>query len=186
LLVPVQPSPTGPVEWDEIRVTGEDKLAVKASRKLRTEELLITELGGPRLALELDRVPLWRGEPREQVSVRQLMEDFAQYVYLPRLKDSHVLLDAIRDGVARIPSDLAYADAWDDATQRYRGLTIGQRPAVTPSGLVVHPEAARRQLDAEEAERKRQEQQHRGDTAQVTGGTRIENGREKYDPGTGG
>src|SRR5690606_1288237 len=39
LLVPVQPSPTGPVEWDEIRVTGEDKLAVKASRKLRTEEL---------------------------------------------------------------------------------------------------------------------------------------------------
>ena len=186
LLVPVQPSPTGPVEWDEIRVTGEDKLAVKASRKLRTEELLITELGGPRLALELDRVPLWRGEPREQVSVRQLMEDFAQYVYLPRLKDSDVLLDAIRDGVARIPSDLAYADAWDDATQRYRGLTIGQRPAVTPSGLVVHPEAARRQLDAEEAERKRQEQQHRGDTAQVTGGTRIENGREKYDPGTGG
>lgn len=39
--------------------------------------------------MELDKVPLWRGD---HVTLKQLVEDFAQYLYLPRLKDSDVLL----------------------------------------------------------------------------------------------
>jgi len=49
--------------------------------------------------MELDRVPLWHGD---QVSVKQLIEDFAQYLYLPRMKEPDVLLKAIRDGFARL------------------------------------------------------------------------------------
>ena len=135
---------------------GEGDLAVKSSRKLRNEEQLITELGGPRLRLELDRIPLWRGD---HVEVRQLMDDFAQYLYLPRLKDPELIFNAIRDGVMRttIESDglLAYADSFDDGEKRYSGLCVAEYPTVNPSGLVVKPDVAIRQRIAEEELRRR-------------------------------
>ena len=66
------------------RLSGQDALAVRASKKLRNDELLVTGLAGTRLRMELDRVPLWRGD---HVAIKQLAEDFARYLYLPRLKD---------------------------------------------------------------------------------------------------
>ena len=100
LLVPGQPDPQAAVEWQEIRLQGQDSLAVRATKKLKNEELLVTQFAGTRLRLELDRVPLWRGN---HVGLKQLAEDFAQYLYLPRLKDSDVLLAAVRDGLGLSP-----------------------------------------------------------------------------------
>ena len=54
---------------------------------MRNDELLVTTFAGTRLRMELDRIPLWRGE---HVSVRQLVDDFARYTYLPRLKGPSV------------------------------------------------------------------------------------------------
>ena len=56
LLAPVQHSPQAPVEWHELRLSGQDVLAVRASKKLRNDELLVTSFGGTRLRLEMDRV----------------------------------------------------------------------------------------------------------------------------------
>ena len=64
--------------------------------------------------MELDKVPLWRGN---HVSVRQLVEDFAQYPYLPRLRNSAVLLDAIQEGISLLTwetESFAYADSYDE------------------------------------------------------------------------
>ena len=97
LLVPVQATPQAAVEWQALRLSGQDALAVRASKKLKNDELLITGFAATRLRMELDRVPLWRGD---HVAIKQLVEDFARYLYLPRLKDSAVLLGAIRDGLA--------------------------------------------------------------------------------------
>lgn len=97
--------------------------------------------------MELDRVPLWRGD---QVEVRQLVEDFARYVYLPRLKEPAVLVRAVRDGVSLLTWEqdgFAYADSYDEATGRYRGLRCGQNLSLAdsdPQRLLVKPEAARR------------------------------------------
>ena len=76
--------------------------------------------------MELDRVPLWRGD---HVAIKQLVEDFARYLYLPRLKDSSVLLGAIRDGLALLTWEqdaFAFADSFDETAGRYRGLRGGQ------------------------------------------------------------
>ena len=89
LLVPGQSDPKGDIEWTEIRLQGQDSLAVRAAKKLKNEELLMVELGDVRLRHELDRVPLWRGN---HVGVKQLAEDMAKYLYLPRLRDDDVLL----------------------------------------------------------------------------------------------
>src|SRR5690606_6153196 len=73
---------------------------------------------------------------------------------LPRLAGPEVLVQAIRDGAALLTwqSDtFAYAEARDDAADRYQGLRGGQHITVSAesSGLLVRPDVARRQLDAE-------------------------------------
>ena len=157
LLVPEQPDTKDSVEWQEIRLQGSEALSVRACKKLKTEELLLTQMGGVRLRMELDRVPLWRGD---DVPVKQLMEDFATYLYLPRLRDSNVLLGAIRDGVLQPDwqkATFAYAQAKNEIG-RYQGLVGGLDASVQAEGgaLVVKPEVAAEQhrKDAEEARKK--------------------------------
>lgn len=154
LRVPVQHKPQDAIEWQALRLSGQDALAVRASRKLRNDEMLITSLAGTRLRLELDRVPLWRGD---HVAIRQLAEDFVRYLYLPRLSDTSVLIGAIRSGLALLTGaqdSFAYAEGYDDAAGRYQGLRSGQQVAVSDDdahGMLVKPDVASRQLDAERA-----------------------------------
>lgn len=149
LLVPTQKEdPMAAVEWQPYKLTGQDALAVRASKKLKNDELMVTAFAGTRLRMDLDKIPLWRGD---HVGVRQLIEDYARYLYLTRLCDSKVLLDAISDGLTLLTwedESFAYADGFDQATQRYRGLRYGQRVVLNESGLVVRPEAARHQIAA--------------------------------------
>ncbi len=154
LLVPTQPTPHSAAEWQALRLSGQEALAVRASKKLRSDELLLTGFAPTRLRMELDRVPLWRGD---HVAIRQLADDFPKYLYLPRLKDSSVLVAAIRDGLSLLTWDqdaFAYADAYDESAARYQGLRGGQivslLDAASP-GLVVKPDVAREQLDVESA-----------------------------------
>ena len=152
LLVPVQSTPQAALTWEALRLSGTDALAVRASKKLRTDELFLTSFASTRLRMELDRVPLWRGD---HVEVKQLVEDFARYHYLPRLKDSVVLLDAIRDGVSLFTwaqDGFGFADSFDEVAGRYKGLRGGQMVAladVHAPGLVVKPAVAAKQMDAE-------------------------------------
>jgi len=152
LLVPEQATPQAAVEWKALRISGQDALAVRASKKLRNDELLLTSFASTRLRMELDRVPLWRGE---HVAIKQLTEDFARYLYLPRLKDSSVLVGALCDGLALLTweqDSFAFADSFDEGAGRYRGLRGGQVVSVVDGGaqgLLVKSGVARKQMDAE-------------------------------------
>ena len=153
LLVPVQQNPQLNMEWRYIQLSGNDNLAGLASEKMITDELLVTSLAGTRLRMELDKIPLWRGD---HVLIQQLVDDFARYSYLPMLKDSTVLLEAIRKGLSMMmweKDSFAYADGYDDVAKRYRGIQAGSSGVLTDNdtGLLVRPEVARRQMDAETA-----------------------------------
>lgn len=152
LLAPSQPDPNGDVVWDEARVSGVEPLAVRASRKLRTDEGLITEYSAARLRMDLDRV-LWRD--RDHVGVRDLWEWYAQYLYLPRLRDSAVMQEAIRQGLALFSwstDTFAYAERYDESTGRYLGLVAGEQGVpvmLDGTSVLVKPEIAARQLGKE-------------------------------------
>src|SRR5207253_9497218 len=91
-----------------------------------SDESLVTSLGSTVLRKHMDDVPLWRGD---HVAVKQLVEDFARYLYLPRLAGSEVLVQAIRDGIALLTwqSDtFAYAESHDELAKRYRGLRASE------------------------------------------------------------
>ena len=152
LLVPVQSKPESAVEWQALRLSGQDALAVRASKKLKNDELLITTFAATRLRMEMDRIPLWRGN---HVAIKQLAEDFASFNYLPRLKDSSVLIGAIRAGLPLflwMQDSFAFADSYDESAGRYRGLLCGVEVHIAgeeTQGLLVKPDVACRQMDDE-------------------------------------
>ena len=149
LLVPSGLAGEPDVRWEVTRSTGGEPLAVRASRKLRTDEGLLSGYSGARLRIDLDQV-LWRGD---HVEVRQLWSDYTQYLYLARLRDESVLLRAVEDGVSLLTWEtdaFAYADSFDEEKGRYVGLRAGEQFALSSStGLLVKPDVARAQLDEE-------------------------------------
>ena len=167
LLIPDQPDPLKPVLIQELRLQPQQwpltTLTANASRKLKAEEMLITHYAGTLLRAKMDEIPLWRGN---HVRIKDLAEYFARYIYLPRLKNTEVLLAAIQNGLQSLmweQETFAYADSWDEQQQRYLGLLAGQQMTVsiTATNLLVKPDVAAAQLqaDREEAARKQAAQE---------------------------
>jgi len=179
LLTPEQKTPQDEINWQAIRVTGQDALAVRAGKKLKNDMLLNPAYAASLLRMDLDKIPLWRGN---HVSVKQSADDFASYTYLPRLKDSSVLISAIRDGVALLTwmqDSFAFADSFDEAAGRYRGLRCGQQISLTDSdtsGLLVKPDIAVLQIDAEKAKAAGEKPREGGQEAT---GTKKEEGKKE-------
>src|SRR5207237_1891672 len=82
LLVPDQPDPRQPDELQELRLQPQPQssLTANASRRLRTEEMLITQYAGTILRREMDRITLWRGM---HVGVIMLADFFSLTFLLP-------------------------------------------------------------------------------------------------------
>ena len=88
------------------------------------------------------------------VPIRQLVADFATYLYLPRLAGPEVLVQAMHDGIALLTwqtDTFTFAESYDEGAARYRGLAHGPHVALSAdsAGLLVKPDVAQRQIDAE-------------------------------------
>ena len=150
LLVP-SASPGDPeVGWEATRASGSESLAVRASKRLRSDDSLIVNFGGALLRMNLDAIPLWRDD---DVAVRDLWSYYAQYLYLPRLRDESVLAGAVEDGVRQLTWEqdgFAYADSYDEGQGRYAGLHAMEEITLREAtGVVVKPEVAIAQLEQE-------------------------------------
>lgn len=143
LLVPTQAG-TDAVRWEELDVPGGEPYAVRASRGLRSRELLVTRWSPALLRRELDRW-LWTDAPH--VALGRVWEALASYLYLPRLRSADVLLATVAEGV-RAGDHFAYA-AGVAEDGRYTGLRLGEAVAevrLDGAAVLVRPEAAVRQL----------------------------------------
>ena len=149
-LVPGQSDPRGrEMEWEVSRLQGQDELALRASKKLMHDDALLTRMGPVRLKLELDK-HLWTDV--DHLNTRKLWEWMASYLYLPRLKNSDVLLEAIQGGVGELVCDnFAYAGCYNEETRRYEGLILtgGGMVVIDDLSVVIKPDVARVQQAAE-------------------------------------
>jgi len=141
LLVPCQPDPRGEVIWQEYRQQGSEDIINRASKKLKSEDLLFTEIGALRIRHELDKIPLWRGN---HVTIRQLIEDFATYLYLPRIVNEQVIFSSLKQVPFTLvpdPESFAYAASFDEKTKKYHGLKPNSSGAIFDGmSLLVKPE----------------------------------------------
>jgi hypothetical protein len=151
----------------------------RASRRIDSDGALVTKWAPMMLKKELDAY-LWRSE--EHVSLR---EDLAKYLYLPRLRDGRVLEETVRDGVAS-GEFFGYAQAVT-MDGRYKGLKFGDTGAtiyVNESSVLVHPDAARRQIEAEAKQDTTVYPQGNGGESRI--GERENGGTSVGGPDTGG
>ena len=183
LLVPIQPHPQGAIEWEESRLQGQDSPILRATRKLVHEEHLIPAYSPARLNLEVLCPYVWQNA--DHVDLKTLWKYLTNYPYLPRLRGEQVLLDAISEGVTAAvwTENFAYATGWDFSRQRYLGLKAGERVEVTLSSqnLLVKPDVAQRQLQADAADC---ESQERETHTAVEQGSAGENDRTGTDSNT--
>ncbi|MGH3118805.1 MAG: AAA+ family ATPase, partial [Gaiellales bacterium] len=152
-LAPTQPDPTGPVTWEATKIEGQGGLAARTSRKLVAEGALYEQFAPALLRMQLSG-PLARLWEPGHVSATALWDAFSRYCYLPRIASARVLYDAVAAGPASTDwarDAFATADAYDESTGRYAGLVTGGFGSTAPTTLVVRPDVATRQVEADRA-----------------------------------
>ena len=126
--------------WQTSRAAGEDTIAVRASRKLRSEEKLISKYSGVRVRMDIDRGELW--SDRGDLAVGELWSTYARFCHMPRLGSFEVMADALSGGVAALDweqTTFAYADVHDG--ERWLGIHTAQHVTPTHSGLLIRPDS---------------------------------------------
>ncbi len=84
-----------------------------------------------------------------------MIDDFARYLYLPRVQAPEILAIAMVEGIKLLTwskDSFACADSFDEKEGRYRGLRCGQMVTIStsePTGLLVKPDVASKQQEAE-------------------------------------
>lgn len=156
ILTPAQDKGQTEIQWDESKMNGtaQDAYISRVTKKLITQSQLYNDFAATELQMNLNGIPLWRGD---NVPVKQLREDFAKYLYLPKLINPDLLRAAIEGGVnlsSWQKDSFAYAESYDEENSRYKGLRAGQHVAVSldGNGLVVKSEIAAAQFAKEKAE----------------------------------
>ena len=154
VLVPQQSEPKiHEIEWSASRLQGQDSLAIRCSKRLAQEEALLTKMGPARLKLVLDNY-LWQNT--KHIGTKKLSEYLASYLYLPRLRDTNVLMEAIQAGIGGFICDrFAYADRFDEEKKRYEGLILTDEVGsvvIDSFSVLVKPDVAKSQQAADTAE----------------------------------
>ena len=150
VLNPVSPDPGSPFELDEVKADGQGgSLAERVARKLGSAGSYSTQHAARSVRLSLEtKVPAAWAEGH--VAVGALWALYAQYPYMPRLRDRQVLIDALDDQPMLWQSEgFALAESVQDG--RYGGLWLpGEtgRAMITDSTLLVKPELAEAQRAA--------------------------------------
>ncbi len=151
LLSPSQKDVTQDISWQEQRLGGDEEVIFRASRKAKSMEWLYDHMGGAILRLTLDE-HIWSDRPH--VGLQDLWGYCTNYLYMPRLQSSDVLLGAVRDGLSQLFKDetFAYADRFDESQGRYVGLRLDRPESVqlTRSAVLVKPDVAYAQLGREQ------------------------------------
>jgi predicted AAA+ superfamily ATPase len=146
--------PTGqPIEIGATKVEGQAvSLAERVSRRLGNDGALTVQHAAPAIRHQLDTTAakLWADG---HVTVGALWQLYAEYPYMPRLRDRAVL-DAGLTGPQLLwePEGFALADGYDEPSGQYRALVLptdGVTAAVTDATLIVRPERAMAQRTAE-------------------------------------
>jgi hypothetical protein len=143
-----------PIEIAATKVEGQAASpAERVSRRLGNDGALAVQHAAPAIRHQLDTTAakLWEAG---HLAVGDLWRLYAEYPYMPRLRDRSVL-DAGLTGPQLLweQEGFALADGYDQATGRYRGLVLPTddvQVAVTNDTLIVRPERAKAQRAGEE------------------------------------
>jgi len=135
------------LQWEGIRIPTMDSNPMESIvQKLKEAEVVIPFWAGIHLARILDE---WYFKNNDDVLLKTLWDDFCRYLYLPRLVDEKVLINAVADGI-QSKDFFAYASGKEG--DRYSGLKFGTNAMIVldSASLVIKKGIAKNQLDKEQ------------------------------------
>lgn len=153
ILYPVKSETAGkPFDLEHNLISSRERAAIPSVvyDKAKADGIALEKLGTERLWLALK--PIWP-EDRPHLSITEIADWFSAYVYLPKLRDRVVLESSIRDAVAKLDPQFAYADRYDEAKGKYQNLIWAKNPPhlISPTGVLVREAEAKKQLSEEAA-----------------------------------
>lgn len=124
LIYPSQSSAHEDVELISGKISVQDNVLVRATKKLVSEEAIFTELGPVRLNRHLEKY-IWAD--KSHLGLADLWEYHNRYVYLSRLQSKNVLSHSVLAAISQtVAGPFAYAERFDESTSSYEGLVIEQ------------------------------------------------------------
>jgi hypothetical protein len=140
-------TPGKPFDLEHGLMSSRDRAAIPSAvyEKVTADGIVLERLGPERLWLALG--PIWPAD-RPHLPLAEVAGWFAEFAYLPKLRDKVVLETAIRDAVGKLDPQFGYADGYDEVTGRYRNLLWAKRPPdfPTPTAVLVRAAEALAQL----------------------------------------
>ncbi|MGC8967893.1 MAG: Swt1 family HEPN domain-containing protein [Thermus sp.] len=137
-----QPDPKVPdLELNAIRLQGSGNPVERVAAKVQSEGLVLTKWHPAFLEETLERYGFWGvAEPEGVLPLRRLWEDFATYLYLPKLKDEGTLLAAVAQGVRE--GRFGYAAGLEGGLPK--DVVFGGEANPSLGGYLLRPELAAR------------------------------------------
>ena len=144
LIYPSQSDAHEEIGFVQGKLTSQDNLLIRATKKLDSEDALFTEIGPVRLNRDLEKY-IWQDNPHLMLS--DLWEYHNKFVYMPRLKDRSVLTKSVSVAISQITAGpFSYAEGYDSAAKSYEGLIVelGQSVSVVidSRSVIVRSEIA--------------------------------------------
>lgn len=147
LIYPVQETPQSDIEWTSAKVSAQDGLLSRASKKLVSDQGIWPELGPDNLNRQLEKY-IWND--KDHLYLKDLWEYLNRYLYLPRVQNRYVLGKTIATAAGgMLPGPFAYAERWNEANGSYIGLAISGasqvQPVIDDASVIVRPAVAEAQ-----------------------------------------
>lgn len=138
VFLPVQANEAGKAfDLDHVQLTARDRTSVAATvfEKLRADSLVSEKLGS---LIFWDKIKSLWPEDAPHLAVSELVEWFAAYPYMPKLRDKVVLERAVAEAVSKLDAPCAFASSFDAETGRYHGLSYAKAaPAILPASALL-------------------------------------------------
>ena len=124
LIYPMQDGAHKDLHWECSKVPTQGEFLVNASDRMINDQAIWSELGPENLNRYLEKF-VWN--EHRHLLLRDLVDHFNRWVYLPRLVDRRVLANSVQSSIgATVPGPFGYAERWSDEEQSYFGLRVSQ------------------------------------------------------------
>ena len=120
LIYPFQEAADKDVDYTASSVSAQDRLFEKIKRNLVRDEIVFEQLGPERLQREIAKY-IWRDN--QHLKISDIRDYCGKFIYMPRLLSLSVLQKTVLTAISQMaPGEFAYAEAFDDAAKKYKGL----------------------------------------------------------------
>jgi hypothetical protein len=128
ILVPTQEPGSSEIELESILMNGEGTLPQRVTKKADAGEFVVRAFSPSLLRMQINQLNLWKDKPYVQVDA--IVGYFSQYIYMPKVVQPKVVMDAVWLVSHFVTSGVQIRVSIDIESDQLNKLTEDQRTAI--------------------------------------------------------